>query len=596
MKQLTRVKKTRYYVDGGKIAAGAASALNMVNAATGNYNTGVGTALSAAGSIASAFPGVGTIVGGALSGIGALTNMAFGSEVNDAAVANYEDQADLMSNTKADISSINALSNQINNFDYMDNISTSDIGSDGWFSNTAKNTASDLNSTINEANAQARSNLQAGSITLNNSISKNRMASWYDRGGLLHNQTFTNGVSYINNGGTHEQNPYEGVPMGMDSEGVPNLVEEGEVIFNDYVYSNRLKVDKDMQKKYKLKKGSTYADAAEKLAKESEERPNDPISQRGLESFMGDLANSQEQLRRTKEGSSYAKGGKLGRKFENGSDLDLDFMLDPYTQSLYNDPLASSWNYKADVKQAATSAATTPNGNSSNSSHLRYAPALGSAIGAISNLFSSPDYSVADSIYNSTNNLTDFTYTPVTQKLSYTPLDMNYLTTNLKNSGTTTRQQLINQSQGNRAAATASLLAQGFSERQSMGNLAKTQQEYNEAQKEKVASFNRETDSINNAGYLQAANFNRQNEQTRISAAQQAALLREQIANQFGATRSQVLTNLFDNLGAIGQDLFNKGTANNRSDLLYSTSGYKYGTKKNGGYLTLRNTKRNGKL
>lgn len=37
--------------------------------------------------------------------------------------------------------------------------------------------------------------------------------------------------------------------MGADSEGTPNLVEQGEVVFNDYVYSNRLQVPKAVRKK-----------------------------------------------------------------------------------------------------------------------------------------------------------------------------------------------------------------------------------------------------------------------------------------------------------------------------------------------------------
>ena len=39
------------------------------------------------------------------------------------------------------------------------------------------------------------------------------------------NTTFNNGITYINNGDTHENNAYEGVQIGMDNEGVPNLVE-----------------------------------------------------------------------------------------------------------------------------------------------------------------------------------------------------------------------------------------------------------------------------------------------------------------------------------------------------------------------------------
>ena len=87
--------------------------------------------------------------------------------------------------------------------------------------------------------------------------------------------------------------------MGVDQEGTPNLVEEGEVIFNDYVFSNRLKVPKSVRNKYKLrgKKDLTFADAALQMSKESEERPNDPISQNGLEALLGELAYTQEDIR-----------------------------------------------------------------------------------------------------------------------------------------------------------------------------------------------------------------------------------------------------------------------------------------------------------
>ena len=118
---------------------------------------------------------------------------------------------------------------------------------------------------------------------------------------------WTNGLTWINNGGTHEENPYEGVPMGIDSEGKPNLVEEGEVVFDDYVFSARLTVPKTVRDKYKLKKDITFADAAKKLSKESEERPNDPISKRGLKSFMEELESYQEEVRMKKQAAEVKK-------------------------------------------------------------------------------------------------------------------------------------------------------------------------------------------------------------------------------------------------------------------------------------------------
>lgn len=125
--------------------------------------------------------------------------------------------------------------------------------------------------------------------------------SRFSVGGPMHSYgaDWTNGIKIIGEGGTHEENPYEGVQMGIDPQGVPNLVEEGEVIWNDYVFSNRMKVPKRDRIKYKLTgpKNLTYAEAAKKAQKESEERPNDPISKRGLEEAMARLANSQEEQR-----------------------------------------------------------------------------------------------------------------------------------------------------------------------------------------------------------------------------------------------------------------------------------------------------------
>lgn len=134
---------------------------------------------------------------------------------------------------------------------------------------------------------------------------------------------FMTGLTYIDNGDTHENNPYEGVPMGADSEGTPNLVEQGEVIFNDYVYSNRLQVPKAVRKKYKLRDNMTFADAVKYLTKSYEERPNDSISRDTAMEVLADLANVQEVERANKEYNSdkniSAYGGKINR-FDDGGD------------------------------------------------------------------------------------------------------------------------------------------------------------------------------------------------------------------------------------------------------------------------------------
>lgn len=108
---------------------------------------------------------------------------------------------------------------------------------------------------------------------------------------------FSNGVTVIKNGGTHENNPLGGVPQGIGENGKQNVVEEGEVKYNDYIFSNRIVADKLLLKQLGLTdkyKDSTYAYIADKLSKESNERPNDPISIRGLENTLGKLRVAQE--------------------------------------------------------------------------------------------------------------------------------------------------------------------------------------------------------------------------------------------------------------------------------------------------------------
>ena len=150
-----------------------------------------------------------------------------------------------------------------------------------------------------------------------------KMMNRKSSGGFLdniHGGVFSNGVIEINNGGTHEENPNEGVQLGMDFEGTPNLVEEGEVVWNDYVFSNRLTVPKDFKKLLGLnnKKDLTFAEAATSLNKESKERPNDPISMDGLTASLSRLRSTQEIIRNSDMKRKYKKSSR----FDYGGDTD----------------------------------------------------------------------------------------------------------------------------------------------------------------------------------------------------------------------------------------------------------------------------------
>lgn len=159
-------------------------------------------------------------------------------------------------------------------------------------------------------------------------------------GGQSNGGYFSNGLTYIGEGGTHEQNPYGGVLMGHDEQGTPNLVEEGEYIWDDYVFSNRLKVPKQLHKIFRLgskKSGYTFAEAVDFIQKESEERPNDPISNNALKKQIDKLIQIQENIRQKQqndqsssnmfwEGGDIVKNGVLTKAYKEG-------VLQPYLNS-----------------------------------------------------------------------------------------------------------------------------------------------------------------------------------------------------------------------------------------------------------------------
>lgn len=344
---------------GGALGKGAQSLIG------GGLESGAGNAIgSITGTVGSALSTVNPLLGGAVSlvggAVGGLVNKAFGSKLNKENIAKVEGNIGQLKSFTSDVSDYDALAANFSSAPTMGYFSRKDIGKDGWFSNKAKKKYKELKKQADYATKWVDSSLANNAENIENNMAQNLEANYaafggpiggmaisyelakqdlankelaalsknkvtslpnsfgpistFAYGGQTHGADFSNGLTFINAGGTHEANPYEGVPMGVDPEGTPNLVEEGEVVWNDYVFSNRIQVPKDVRTKYRLKrKGSlTFADAAEAMAKENEERPNDPISQAGLEASLSNLMASQEELRAESgkvRGKQYAMGG-----------------------------------------------------------------------------------------------------------------------------------------------------------------------------------------------------------------------------------------------------------------------------------------------
>lgn len=418
-------------------------------------------------------------------------------------------------------------------------------------------------------------------------------------GDLLTNGVeWSNGLKTIDNGGTHEENPMEGVPMGIAPDGQPNLVEEGEVIYNNYVFSNRMFADKKLLEDFKLPKaydGYSFAAIAERLGKESKERPNDPISKRGLMSSMTRLQQAQETMRQKgqvgQEGKEYAHGGKMGILFDGEGDIP-NLLGDWQDFGVLDTPITTE---ELESMMEGTSAPTSKD-KKNKLSYLRYAPILGSAIGLGYNIFKKPDYSGPDAILEVSEQVGNYTpigYTPIGNYLTYRPLDRNYYINKLNAQAGATRRAILNTTSPARNAA---LLAADYNALGRLGDLARQAEEYNLAQRERVEGFNRQTNMANSEMGLKASMSNQEAalkaKSQKMSGVAQAYAMRDAIDARRSAGISANLTNLFDSLGNVGKEEFAKDMIENNPALLYDWLGKYKGKKSKGGYLTIKKRRR----
>lgn len=408
--------------------------------------------------------------------------------------------------------------------------------------------------------------------------------NWNAFGGWLNTQggDFTNGVTFIDEGGSHEENPYQGIQIGVDPQGKPNLVEEGEIVFDDYVFSDRMEIPDDIRKEYKLR-GKTFAKAAKSAQRESEERPNDPLSKAGLQAAMERIAAAQEEARERKE--AYREGNEYPSMFAYGGDTD------PYGLAL-EDPMTVE-ELEAMMNGEAPEGNTNNGGDSrKRQTWTRYAPIIGSGLASLSDLFSKPDYGSADLISGVDLGAETAGYAPIGNYLAYKPLDRDFYINKMNQQAAATRRGLMNTSGGNRLNAQAGILAADYNYGQNMGNLARQAEEYNQQLRERVEAFNRGTNMFNTETGLKASMFNAESKNSakraRLGQATTAAQLRQGIKDQDSARRSANITNFLQGLGDMGWENFNANMINSNPALYYNLAssgevGYKRNKKKKGG-------------
>ena len=518
-------------------------------------STGIGNTIQ---SVSSFIPGIGGAIGQVAGG---LINTTFGSNINEEFVDRTNNSIDNLNSFYSTATDSTSLMNDWGNAGFMSHVNKDDVGSEGILSNKASNLAKALNSKIDLANKRAYMGLfnTAANISKNNALSA--LASSYALGGQLsHGGIFDDAFTTIDSGGTHETNPNNGVPIGVDPSGIPNLVEEGEVIWNDYVFSNRLKVPNKVKKKYGLKDNSTFAEAIKKFTKESEELPHDPITRRGMDAIASELAGVQEGERVKKDNSN------VGNMFDEGGFIkEVDPLgLLGQTVNFYPASVTGLLNAKRYNSTPVTMETLNPKlPDPIKQDPLRYVPIAASSAAVLNDFLggNKPDYSNLSTYENAIKR----SYRPITARrvnsyLTYKPFDVERPINALNANTAASRRAILDNSGGNRATALTGLFALDRGYNNSIGDLYDKAFATNLTNKAKVEEYNRATDTYNNDQATKTDMFNTELLGKQASMYGQLASAKQRILEANRLERMNNLTNFITNLSNLGRENTDRDT------------------------------------
>lgn len=550
------------------IGSGVANAVLNPN---GNH-TGVGDTIN---TVSSMMPGVGGLIG---TGVGTLTNTLFGSNINQGFVDATENSIDNLNNYYSTATDTTSLMNDWNNAGFMSHVSKDDVGTEGWLSNAATNTTNRLNTGIDRANARAYNALfntaqninknnamyalatqraYGGPLTMRYTGTMSPFGNQFNLGGeLSHGGIFDDNFNTISNGGTHEENPYGGVPMGVDNQGIPNLVEEGEVIWDNYVFSNKLKVPSKVNKKYNLKDNSTFAEAIKKLTKESEEMPNDPITRRGIDAIASEFAEAQEIVR-AKKGSD-----NRGNVFKGGGPFKDYIPKLTRAMDVFPKTVLPQLNYKRYT--------TLPPVNTTidKVEPIKEDPLRKTAIGAsglaVLNDWlggNDPDYSN----FNIFENAIRRAYQPIqarriNQQMTYKPFDTERAINRMNANTAASLRTALDISGGNRSAALAGLNTIANNYNNSIGDLYAKADEVNLNNLARALEFNKSVEAYNAEQATKADMYNSELLGKQAGMYSQLASAKQRILEANRLEKMNNLTNFIQNLSALGRENTDRDT------------------------------------
>ena len=260
---------------------------------------------------------------------------------------------------------------------------------------------------------------------------------------------FGTGLTEINAGGSHELNPNGGVQQGIDAQGTPNMVEEGETILKSgkdmKAFTNRLVPEEYLLENSGLPKSFTkksFAEASKVLGKITKERPNDIIANKTLHTMGSRLFDIQETQKQNAEmekeiNSQAANMGLDKLMFAKGGSIHIGTSKKGVSKNI---------GIQEFVQALSSNKENSTNKHAFGGDVGMYAPAVANA-GILANTLSSRVSQFT------TPRMVNNTY--LDENMPYSPIDTNYLANLMGSTGAGNRRALLNTSGGNRATAAA---------------------------------------------------------------------------------------------------------------------------------------------
>ena len=169
-----------------------------------------------------------------------------------------------------------------------------------------------------------------------------------------------------------------------------------------------------------------------------------------------------------------------------------------------------------------------------------------------------PDYSGLDAAVSASSGAPAMAhYKPIGNYLRYNPMDIWYEQNRLNANSRATDRAIVN-SASPVGTKMAGLLANGYNNQIASGNLFRQALEYNDAQRQKVADFNRGTDMFNSQAFNQvsATNAQLQNSHRNFKAQMMMDAAKERLNTDASWTNSLYgnVSKLFDNFSDWGKE------------------------------------------